>query len=104
MESRIKRLRPDLNGQPAVAPAQPTTGVPTKGGARGPKGKGKTEVNCLPNPAASSTITRSDAPVIRNVRRGSAAVAVAAFRELGAAALEAELRQGRVAKSWATVG
>ena len=48
---------------------------------------------------APSHCTRSDAPVVRNLRRGSAAEAVASLHRLGAAALEADLRQGKVAKT-----
>ena len=52
----------------------------------------------LKTPAPSHCI-RSDAPVVRNLRRGSAAEAVASLHRLGAAALEADLRQDKVAKT-----
>ena len=43
--------------------------------------------------------TRSDVPVVRNLRRGSAADAVASLHRLGAAALEADLHKDKVAKT-----
>ena len=45
--------------------------------------------------AASIIITRSDAPVVRNLRRGSASDALASFRASGATALVEEILQDR---------
>ena len=47
----------------------------------------------------TSTFTRSDAPVIRNVRRGSATDALSSLHEIGESALVDELLQDRTAKS-----
>ena len=84
IESRLKRLRPDLSQNTSVAPTTPGTQVPRAS-----------------TPIVAQIPARSDAPVARNLRRGSAADAAAALGTVGSAALVAALVTDRVARSGA---
>ena len=53
--------------------------------------------------AAARIVTRSDAPVVRNLRRGTTADALAALRDAGITALIEDLLQERYARSAATL-
>ena len=107
MEQKRRRLRPDLypddfnnggDGVPAKASTPSPPGSAPHGATAEPAAMGKSSSRCLvltPNVPKA----RSDEPVCRNLRRGSASGAIDSFRRLGAAALEAELRKDRVANS-----
>ena len=89
MEAKLKRLRPS---PPEVESSAPATA------ARVPDGTPaqSTSAFTVQTPQKSN---RSDAPVIRNVRRGSAAEAISAFRSEGEPALVDELIRDRNASS-----
>jgi hypothetical protein len=87
IEDRIKRLRPNPAGEGLGLSEAPLT-------ARGSSSSG----------AAASTGTaasylRGDAPVVRNVRRGSAAGALDALADVGVHSLVQDLVQDRSARS-----
>lgn len=89
MDSRMKRLRPvDDEGQSEI-----TTTV-----ASGPDGTQAVSSGGKYRPGPSIP-TRSYAPLIRNVRRGSATDALSSLHELGERALVEERIQDRTAKS-----
>jgi hypothetical protein len=87
IEDRIKRLRPNPSGiEPGAAEApQSTQGV-------------STSVSASSSGNAVSYL-RSDAPVVRNVRRGSAVGALDALADFGVQTLVEELVQDRSARS-----
>ena len=81
MEAKLKRLRPSPPEEKSTAPAAEA------GGLDGTPAQCKSAtINKMPY-----AITRSDAPVIRNVRRGSASEAISSFRLEGEPALVDEL-------------
>ena len=83
MASKLERLRP--------AEAVEHSDAPTPA-ASGPDGAQAASSSGIYRPV-ESTFTRSDAPVIRNVRRGSATEALSSLHELGESALVEELLQ-----------
>ena len=83
IESRLKRLRPDDTQTHTAVPAT-TRGTP---------------VPRASPPIQASIPARSDAPVVRNLRRGAIADAAAAVASIGMAALVANLISDRVAPS-----
>ena len=89
MESKLKRLRPAVTEERSEAPAA---------SASGPDGT-RAAYGSATKPHVQNTFTRSDAPVIRNVRRGSATEAISSYHSAGESALVEELIQDRIAKS-----
>ena len=89
MEAKLKRLRPSPPEERSTAPAAAAS-VPDGTPAQC---KSAT-INKKP-----CTTNRSDAPVIRNVRRGSASEAISSFRLEGEPALVDELIRDRTANS-----
>ena len=101
LEQRIRRLRPDFYldtppglqaGEQPSSSSEPLPPGPTR----------QLPASARPSPyppCTSNTITRRDAPVVCNTRRGSASDAIAALHERGGNALEAELRKDKVAQS-----
>ena len=82
IESRLKRLRPDdTQNSPA---AQTTRGTP---------------VPRASPPAKAAIPVRSDAPVVRNLKRGTVTDEAAAVASIGMAAMVASLITDRVAPS-----
>ena len=104
-ESRRKRLRPDS----AITAAAPTSVIPTVDAewvwGRVPTSSPLTtnavaDITMKSNAhVAKSIITRSDAPVVRNLRRGSVTEALEALRGQGLETLVTELLQDRNARS-----
>ena len=86
LEPRRKWLRPTLDDSPASLAA---TAPPPAGRRLGP----------APSIPAAAIPNRRDAPVIRNVRRGSASDAALALQHLGSEAIVEELLLDRVARS-----
>ena len=84
MESRIKRLRPGGQQEQPVATPAPAL----EHSSSEPRAK-----------ASAITSTRSDVPLVRNVTRGSASEATAAFRQHGIDALLDELVHDRIVQS-----
>ena len=82
IESRLKRLRPDDTQNASAAPTTRGTPVPRAS-----------------PPAKAAIPTRSDAPVVRHLRRGAVADAAAAVASIGMTALVAALVSDRVARS-----
>jgi hypothetical protein len=82
IESRLKRLRPDDTQIPSAVPATCGTSVPRAS-----------------TPAKAAIPSRSDAPVVRNLRRGTVADAAAAVASIGMTVLVAALVADRVAPS-----
>ena len=80
--SRLKRLRPDDPQEPPLAPETRGTPVPR-----------------VSTPPKAAIPGRSDAPLVRHLRRGAAANAAAAVASVGMAALVATLVSDRVAQS-----
>ena len=101
LEQRIRRLRPDLYVDTPLglqAGEQPSSSPGTL--PPGPSRQPTASARPSPYPPCSSnTITRRDAPVVCNTRRGSASDAIAALHVRGGNALEAELRKDKVAQS-----
>ena len=89
MEAKVKRLRPSPLEERSAALAA---------SASVPDG---TQAFCksVSKPPTPSTFTRSDAPVVRNVRRGSASEAISSFHSAGETALVDDLIKDRIAKS-----
>ena len=89
MEAKLKRLRPSPPEEGSTAPAA---------AASVPDG---TRAYCMSasTPPTPSTFTRSDAPAIRNVRRGSASEAISSLRSEGETALVDDLIRDRNARS-----
>ena len=89
MEAKLKRLRPSPPEERSTAPAA---------SASVPDG---TRAFCksASKPPTPSTFTRSDAPVVRNVRRGSASEAISSLHSAGETALVDDLIRDRTAKS-----
>ena len=89
MEAKLKRLRPSLPEERSTASAAD---------ARVPDG---TQAQCksASKPQTPTSFTRSDAPVVRNVRRGSASEAISSLRMDGEPALVDELIRDRSANS-----
>ena len=89
MEAKLKRLRPSPTEDGSTAPAA---------SASVPDG---TQAFCkrASKPPTPSMFTRSDAPVVRNVRRGSASEAISSFHSAGEIALVDDLIKDRTAKS-----
>ena len=89
MEAKLKRLRPSPPEEESPAPAS---------AASVPDGTPAQSTSAYTN-KTPHTANRSDAPVIRNVRRGSAAEAISSFRSEGEPALVDELIRDRNANS-----
>ena len=89
MEAKLKRLRPSPPEDRSTAPAMD---------ARVPDG---TQAHCKSAPTLQkpSSFTRPDAPIIRNVRQGSASEAISSFRLEGEPAFVDELIRDRSANS-----
>ena len=93
MEQKRRRLRPELfgdsgtsGGTAMTAPSHipPPKGPAPRGKASAASGKGK------PVPPSLALVqARSDEPICRNLRRGSASKAIDSLHRLGSAALEA---------------
>ena len=89
MEAKLKRLRPSPPEEASTAPAAAAS-VPDGTPAQ------RKSANTNKTPHAPN---RYDAPVIRNVRRGSAAEAISSFHSEGEPALVDELIRDRNANS-----
>ena len=89
MEAKLKRLRLTVAEERSEAPAASPCGPDGTQAASGSATK----------PPVQNTFTRSDAPVIRNVRRGSATESISSYHSAGESALVEELIQDRAAKS-----
>ena len=107
---RRSHLRTMVIGPSGVDATSATQPVADNGGgaplvppaALAPRPAATSSPDVRPTPysrTAADIVRRPDMPVVRNVRRGSAAEALQAFRELGAEALVEELLADRIAKS-----
>ena len=89
IEARIKRLRPNSNGLDDPVDFGARVGTPVAGVA-----------SLASSSAAPSTEhLRGDAPVVRNLHRGSFSTAAAALAQVGAGVIVDELLADRHAKS-----
>ena len=87
IEARRRRLCPSAGPQPSPRPPAPSMPSGTTGAG-------------VPPPTTMATIpNRSDAPVVRNLRRGSVAAAVAGLDLHGADALVQDLVRDRTART-----